>query len=161
MLSRQDVTDLLAEPKISETQIINLANNKTILDLYSENDDKLKFKLHITQSDRIRFKLTNHHNFNISGLLRLDYKGRHQNPETITENVPEILHKYAGKIFDRNEPHMHIYVEGFDIKWAIPLDEYGFPVKEITSVNDIPDAIRSFQKEINLKSNLLFNLPLF
>jgi hypothetical protein len=47
-------------------------------------------------------------------------------------------------------------------KTAFQVDEYGFPVKEITSVNDIPDAIKSFQKEINLKSNLSFDdLPLF
>ncbi|QTA88978.1 DUF6978 family protein [Desulfonema magnum] len=161
MLSRQDVTDILAEPKIAETKIIDLANIKTILNLYSENDDKLKFKLQITQSDKIQFKLTNHHHFNTVGLLRLDYKGRHKNPENITENVPDILHKYVGKIFDINEPHIHIYFEGYDIKWAMPLDEYGFPVKKISSVSDIEDAVKSFQKEINLKSELSFSLPLF
>jgi len=147
MLSRQDVIDLLAEPKVTETRIVDLANVKTILNLYSENDDKLKFKLQITQSNKIQFKLTNHHHFNTIGLLRLDYKGRHKNPENISENVPEFLHKYVGKRFDINEPHMHIYVEGYDIKWAVPLDEYDFPVKMISSFSDIVDAVKDFQKK--------------
>ncbi|MDY6856665.1 MAG: hypothetical protein SWO11_18550 [Thermodesulfobacteriota bacterium] len=148
MLSRQDAIDLLKESKI-------------ILNLYSENDDKLKFKLQITQSNKIEFKLSNHHQFNNIGLLRLDYNGRHINPMTITEQVPEILHKYVGKFFGIDEHHIHIYVENYGLNWALPLNEYGFPIKKISSQGDVVSAIKGFQKEINLKTELIFPFSLF
>ena len=131
------------------------------MNLYSENDDKLTFKLQINKSNKILFKLTNHHHFNTISLLRIDFKGRHKNPETTTELVPEFVGKFIGKVFGTNEPHIHIYIEGYDLKWAMPLEEYGFPIKEISSLDDIVSVIKSFQKEINLKSNLQFTLPLF
>lgn len=53
-------------------------------------------------------------------LRRLDYDGSpHPNPEV--EKVPlSILEPYNG--VEIPTPHIHIYVEGFGEKWAIPAD---------------------------------------
>ena len=51
-------------------------------------------------------------------IRRLDLDGPgHQNPEV--ENVPlSLLAPYNGKEIDC--PHMHIYIEGFSSRWAVP-----------------------------------------
>lgn len=60
MLTKQEVNDLLLEPKTAKTGHIDLSKNKTVLNLYSENDDRLNFILQITKSEKIEFKLSNH-----------------------------------------------------------------------------------------------------
>lgn len=53
-------------------------------------------------------------------LRRLDYDSpAHLNPET--ETIPlDILEPYKGK--EIPSPHMHLYVEGFGERWAVPAD---------------------------------------
>ena len=64
--------------------------------------------------------------------------------------MPEIVKPYIGHFF-QNEPHIHIYVEGFkDLAWAIPLSEYNFPILEISSASDLVHAIHACTKEINI-----------
>lgn len=88
------------------------------------------------------------------GLLRVDYKGQHENPQTLKENVPEILHPFVGKFFDYNEHHIHIYVEGYktSLDWALPLSKDSFRIKEITNNNDVIEAFQSFNQTINLQT---------
>jgi len=102
--------------------------------------------------------LTCHHDFESVGLLRLDFYGRHRNPEGINERVPAFLHKYAGKDFGYNDHHIHVYVEGSDLEWAIPIVDHDFPIKQIAGIGDIVNAIMNFQIEINLETKLRFNL---
>ncbi|MBF0377306.1 MAG: hypothetical protein HQK72_07460 [Desulfamplus sp.] len=160
MLSQQEADELLSEPKLTNHSHIDLNCIKTVLKLHSKHDERIKFRLHITQSEKIELKLSCHHDFDSIPLLRIDFKGRHRNPETITDRVPQKLHPYTGKFFELNEPHIHIYVEGSGIDWALPIKEYGFKVSEINNVSNLVDAIRYFQDEINLETRLLFELPL-
>ncbi len=61
----------------------------------------------------------------INILARLDIEGPpHPNPEVVT--VPlSCLEPYNGQILPC--PHLHIYVEGFMDKWAIPASSDKFP----------------------------------
>lgn len=53
-------------------------------------------------------------------LRRLDYNGSpHLNPEVETVPLP-ILEDYNGK--EILSTHMHLYVEGFGERWAVPVD---------------------------------------
>ena len=92
------------------------------------------------------------------GLIRIDYNAAHKNPERITEDVPEYLHRFAGVRFPNNESHIHIYVQNFNLDWAMPLKEHSFEVKIIESISDIEKAIRCFQREINLKTSLMIQM---
>jgi hypothetical protein len=108
----------------------------------------------ITSHRKISFKISFHSQENNTkeGLIRVDYKGGHQNPESITEFVPENVKPYAGHFF-QNEPHIHLYVEGFkDLAWTVPLTVYDFPVLDINNNDDFINAIKAFTKEINLIS---------
>lgn len=70
-------------------------------------------------------------------IRRLDLDGPpHQNPET--ENVPlPFLEPYNGK--DIECPHLHIYVEGFSSRWAVPANLF----MDING-NDIYDSLIDF-----------------
>jgi hypothetical protein len=58
-------------------------------------------------------------------LIRLDVDGPpHTNPEVVYVPLP-YLTPYNGQIIDC--PHLHLYVEGFMDKWAIPAPNDEFP----------------------------------
>ena len=58
-------------------------------------------------------------------LLRLDLDGApHHNPDTVDVPLP-CLAPYNGQIIEC--PHLHIYMEGFMDKWAIPAPDDEFP----------------------------------
>ena len=117
------------------------------------------FLYHIDQSAKNYLKLTLHLMDNDSkiGLLRIDFNGQHQNPEEITENVPEELHLFVGKLFAYNEPHIHQYVEGYkSMAWAKPL-ENNFPVLTIASPADVVKAFHSFNTMISLETRFIIN----
>ncbi|MFS4418606.1 DUF6978 family protein [Maribacter sp. 2307ULW6-5] len=97
-----------------------------------------------------------------TNLLRIDYKGTHRNPEIIKETLPSYLKKYAGKWFNLDEHHMHVFVEGYKpLAWAIPLKDHDFPVKELNSTSDLSDLITNFAKLINLKSQINIQQAIF
>lgn len=62
-------------------------------------------------------------------LLRFDSHGRHTNPPGTDE-----------KIF--NGPHVHLYREGFEDKWAFPVEELG--VKDASSMLDVFNQITNY-----------------
>lgn len=64
-------------------------------------------------------------------LLRYDAMGRHTNP-------PEA----DGKTFDG--PHVHLYREGFDDKWAFPVTEIGLSDNPPPTMEDVFNKIASF-----------------
>lgn len=58
-------------------------------------------------------------------LVRLDLDGPpHTNPEVVSVPLPYLL-PYNGQTIDC--PHLHLYVEGFMDKWAIPTPNDEFP----------------------------------
>lgn len=149
-----NVEKVLENPNDSE---IDLNNDKIKLDLISLDAPDYRFFIQIYNNKKIQFKVSLHHQestINI-GLLRIDFKGRHQNPESIKPSLPDEFHKYVGKFFDINEPHVHIFVEGYKpLSWALPLLEFPFQTKEINNIDDFNSVIINFTQAINLISQL-------
>jgi len=90
--------------------------------------------------------------------LRIDYGGRHRNPTTDISNICTIINKYKGFEFKIDTPHVHIYIEGFNDKWAVPISElsklyklYGqrnisfhFPIQPIKTSKDLFQLFDNF-----------------
>ena len=156
MFSNELATKILKLPKYIEGGIntIDISAEKSRFTLSNSDEPHYEFLLEITSNRKITFKVSFHNQENNTkeGLIRIDYKGGHKNPETVTEFVPKNVKPFVGYFF-LNEPHIHIYVEGFrDLAWAIPLSEYNFPVLEINNADDYSKAIIAFAKEINIVS---------
>ncbi|HVA98769.1 MAG TPA: hypothetical protein VNG53_07740 [Bacteroidia bacterium] len=134
------------------TMSINLLDEKTRLILNNVNEPEYLFLFEVTSHKKITFKISLHNQEDNTkeGLMRIDYKGGHKNPEGINAFVPEVVKPYIGYFF-QNEPHIHVYVEGFkDLAWAVPLSVYKFPVLDINNTEDFTSAINAFAKEINI-----------
>ena len=157
MFTNQEAEYLLDLEKVlvNPYQTIDLKNRKNRIELISNQDSDCAFWIEITTNQKIIRKTSIHHlesNSHI-GLLRIDFKGGHHNPENIKDTLPEFLKPYADKWFQPTEPHMHIYVEGYKpLAWAIPLTEIDFEPKEINQSSDLSDLIFNFARRINLKS---------
>lgn len=128
--------------------------------LISPTEPDYVFLYETNQSSKNHFKLSLYlmDDETRIGLLRVDFRGQHENPQSLTDNVPEIFHPYVGKFFDYDCHHIHYYVEGFKttLDWALPLADNGFPVKQISDNNDVLEAFRSFNTLINLET--IFNI---
>lgn len=156
-LTNQEAEYLIKLEKVlsDPNQIIDLGNKKNRLDLISYQDSERNFWVELTSNQKIILKTSIHHleSNTFVGLLRIDYKGTHQNPEGIKDTLPEYLKPYAGKWFSLDEHHMHVFVEGYKpLAWAIPLADIDFPVKEINDSSDLSDLITNFARLINLKT---------
>lgn len=154
MFSNELASKLIKLPKdiLGGETTINISDEKSRFSLSSPNEPEYEFLFEITSHRKITFKISFHNQENNTkeGLIRVDYKGGHKNPETVTDFVPEIVRPYVGYFF-QNEPHIHIYVEGFkDLAWAIPLSAYNFPVLDINNTDDFLKGINAFTKEINI-----------
>lgn len=128
--------------------------NEKIYMLSKEDRDYLFF-LDIFRSSKNQLKLNFHYQEKESaiGLLRIDFGSGHKNPETSSDNVPEILRPYTAQYID--EPHIHYYVEGYkNLAWALPLKDDKFPIKDYSKEQDFCDIILSVAKLINLKTEL-------
>lgn len=156
MFSNELAQKLIKMPKSiqGKNTLIDLSNEKSRFTLSNLNERAYEFLFEITSHRKITFKISFHNQENNTkeGLIRVDYKGGHQNPSSINELVPEIAKPYISYFF-QNEPHIHLYVEGFkDLAWAVPLKVYGFPVLSINNNDDFMNAIMAFTKEINIVS---------
>lgn len=154
MFSSELATKLIKLPKQIEggTMTINLFDEKTRLILNNADEPEYSFLFEITSHKKNTFKISLHNQEdNVKeGLIRVDFKGGHKNPEGINDFVPETVKPYVGYFF-QNEPHIHVYVEGYkDLAWAVPLSVYNFPVLEVNSTYDFRSAINAFAKEINI-----------
>lgn len=148
-----DLDKSLSDPN----QVVDLSNKKNRLDLLSHQDSEYNFRVEITSNQKIILKTSIHHleSNSFIGLLRIDFKGGHHNPSTIKNTLPEYLKPYVDKWFKPNEPHMHIFVEGYKpLVWAIPLEDTDFPTKDISDTSDLNDLIVNFAKKINLNSQI-------
>lgn len=154
MFSNELAIKLLKLPKQIEggTTTIKLLDEKSRLILVSPDEPDYSFLFEVTAHRKISFKISLHNQENNTkeGLMRVDYKGGHKNPESLNQFVPEFVKPYVGYFFV-NEPHIHIYVEGFkDLAWAIPLIKYNFPILDVNNTDDFSNAINAFAKEINI-----------
>lgn len=157
MLTNQEAKYLLDLEKVlvNPSQTIDLKNKKNRIELISHQDPDYNFWVEITTNQKIILKTSIHHleSNSFIGLLRIDYRGGHHNPENIENTLPEYLKPYTDKWFEPTEPHIHIYVEGYKpLAWAMPLVDDDFPIKEIIQSSDLSDLIINFARRINLKS---------
>lgn len=160
MFSNELAQKLIKLPKniVGGTTTISLSDEKSRFTLTNPGEPEYEFLFEITSNRKITFKVSLHHQENNSreGLMRVDYKGGHKNPENITNLLPEVVKPYVGYFFV-NEPHIHLYVEGFkELAWAVPLTAYNFPVLYINDTTDFSNAISAFAKEINIVTS--FNI---
>jgi len=131
------------------------------LELLSEKDDEFSFLWEIKQGNKNTLKIGLHIQEDDSkiGLLRIDYNGRHTNPQTINENVPEKFHSYVGK--ELTQSHIHYYVPGYAaLAWAIPLIDDPFEIKTIEEENfnaTLKNIIIFFAKRVNIETAITIN----
>ncbi|MCR4291576.1 MAG: hypothetical protein NUV76_01720 [Candidatus Kuenenia sp.] len=124
--------------------------------MVSKADDEFSFFLEITQSSKQNLKLTVHfQEEDVSiGLLRVDFNGRHLNPEIANDKVSDVFRPFAGQWLE--ESHIHYFVEGYKpLAWAIPLKEDStFSVKDFTNISEFRNIFRVFGNKINLQTIL-------
>ncbi len=80
-------------------------------------------------------------------IRRLDFNGGHENPPgpaPATELV-----KYEGMKFV-NKSHVHIYIEEWGARWAIPLED--LPELNIFEADDLYERMEKFFKYCNIES---------
>ena len=76
-------------------------------------------------------------------LVRLDVGGSpHPNPEVTSVPIP-YLDPYNG--LEIQCPHLHIYVEGFNDKWAIPA-----PIQSFPQTSDLCSTLDDFFRYCNI-----------
>lgn len=87
-------------------------------------------------------------------LARLDIDGPpHTNP-FVSEIPLEYLRAYNG--IEILSPHLHLYVEGFMDKWAIPA-----PNEKFSNLNDIFTTVTDFFNYLNVQQHPIIRTGLF
>jgi hypothetical protein len=129
--------------------------DKLTLELYSDNK-RYQFQLDINRKGYVKPKLVFQNRYNkIFILRRLDIIGApHTNPpETNGIDFPE---EFVNAVIPC--PHLHFYFEGFNDKWALPLDK----VTDIVILEDDSpfDIMIKFLKYCNIEEPN-FDLHLF
>lgn len=128
--------------RLTKSEAINFANAGESMTLALESmDRRTAFLLDINRKGRIKLsRCTLQERYRTVDILaRLDLGGsKHTNPKIDTPPL-DILKKHNGRTFEVDEPHFHIYVEGYDARWAIPAAEAGF-----NQTTDLVLALRDF-----------------
>ncbi|WP_456435268.1 DUF6978 family protein [Thermovibrio ammonificans] len=184
MLSNEEAYNLIKEEKLFlNPPIIDLAHTKYNFEMESITQKNFKFFVDIeVKAEAIKIELSvgryktwktshNHRSKSVGniGLLRVDFGGKHKNPSRANEHVPSWIARFAGKYFERYEPHVHIYVETYSmqrLKWAVPLEVFdfdgkAFSVKAINSIDDLERVTREFEAIINARNRIRFMKSLF
>lgn len=129
--------------------------------LISSGDEAFVFLYEIYQSKKNHFKLSLYllDGDTRIGLLRVDFNGQHENPQTLTDKVPISLHPFVGKYFNYSDHHMHYYVEGYKttLDWALPLTAVDFAIKQINGNHDVLQAFFNFNQLIHLQTKFKIN----
>ena len=82
-------------------------------------------------------------------LVRLDLNGpKHTNPQVLLP--PEGFDEYNGTEF--TESHLHLYVEGYDDKWALPASDKGFI--EVSEMSHLSENLMKFLDFCNVRAAL-------
>lgn len=125
--------------------------------LLCEKEEEFSFFIDIWQSakSQIRFSLHLQEDSVNQGLLRVDFNGRHKNPETANANVPENFRPYTGLWLDEYPGHIHYIVDGYaPLIWAIPLEIDSFPIKRVDKTEDTIAAFQAFCKTIKVQTEI-------
>ncbi|MEX2603610.1 MAG: hypothetical protein WD361_05380, partial [Gracilimonas sp.] len=91
----------------------------------------------------------------------------HPNPQVATSNIPDYLRAYTGVEIPPRVNHVHIYVEGENLDWAMPLEDFsklndkqreGISIAklEINGHNEKNQAVKNFAETIHLQANFSF-----
>ena len=114
-------------------------------------DGSRKFRLVVNREKALKLALHHETHSGDAKLLRVEYGGKaHRNPPNV-----EIPPRFRGhSVIARGEPHIHRYVEGFALRWALPLSADDFPVKSISGEDDILKAVRAFGDAIAMKTEI-------
>ena len=114
-----------------------------------------RFLLDIRQSSIAINKITSQQRVHTSIVLsRLDIDGaRHTNPQYDPATIPggldmglhNLLQRYDCHRYERGVAHLHIYIEGFDERWAFPPEEFG-----IIHRGGQAEIVRSFCERFNI-----------
>ena len=132
------------------------------IELGAIDDDNITFLWTVKQSKKMSVRMSLHCQQEDSriGLIRVDYNSGHKNPEEASEDLPDILKPYIGKVFSMDESHVHFHVTGEtqQMLWAIPIENSEMPVKTFdASPNDIENVIMEFAKLINVTTDIKIN----
>jgi hypothetical protein len=147
MLTQSEADALFAmpkKPKSSNPLAFPHAGGKLLAEFVSL-DDREVFLFNINRASIAVSKCTYQKRARqVEILRRLDIGGSpHPNP--LVETVPlEFLAPYNG--LEIPCPHLHIYVEGFAAKWAIPT-----PDDLINSIDDLYAVMESFLRYCNVQ----------
>ncbi len=123
------------------------------------SDEGYFFLFRVWQSAKNHLKLTLHLQDRDStvGLLRVDFNGRHKNPEEVNEFVPQSCRPFAGQWLETS--HIHYYVQGYKpLVWAVPLDKDPFPIKDFRDLSQFISIFQAFGQRINLVSTIRVQL---
>lgn len=166
MFSTKHAEYLISLPKtlVDTGSVVDLTLKRNRIELISPDDNDHKFLLELTSNEKIVLKTSIHHQENTSyiGLLRIDYKGTHINPDYELQSLPEQLKPYIDKHFSPDEPHVHVYVEGYrPLAWALPLSDYDFSIQNLKEKQDVVDLLLKFADTINIISNIHIKSSLF
>lgn len=89
-------------------------------------------------------------------LLRNDFFNVHTNPPFDENKAPhdeilrQLMQKYSNARLGLDDAHLHVYIEGYDAKWAFPIGEFDLTDKN----NNFLDQIRQFCRFCNIKIRL-------
>lgn len=153
MLTQSEADALIALPKrciVNQKYCFPTVGNLLSIPLRS-NDDKEEFQIDVNRGKIRLTKCTYQERHRaIIVLIRLDIDGPpHTNPDVIS--VPlQYLSSYNGK--ELPCPHLHIYVEGFMEKWAIPA-----PLDKFKNMGDLFLTISDFFKYCNVTNPPIIN----
>ena len=170
----EDVQELIAKPKKLVANDGNLLDSyyfeqnvplNVVLHLTDTETRKLKFRINVTQSQKVGYKISFHmmDTNGYIGLSRLDINGlTHTNPRDVTDKVPNFLKLHASERIDTS--HLHFYVEDYEtLAWALPLvDVNNENIKDISTTTtnlsvDIVKALCGFLSYVNVKTKITVN----
>ena len=146
MLSQQEAERLMRMVKMAgddETYQFPALDDGIVIPILSF-DGQEEFLLDVHRSRLKLTKCTYQERYRKSIILvRLDLDGRpHTNP--ISDPPPlQYLIPYNGQRMEC--PHLHIYVEGYDDKWAMPTSESDF-----NNTNDLEETLQDFMRYCNI-----------
>ncbi len=147
MLTQSEADALFAmpkKPKTADPVAFPHAGGKLLSEFVSLDGREL-FLLNITRASIAVSKCTYQKRARqVEILRRLDIDGS-SHPNPTVETVPlEFLTSYNG--LEIPCPHVHIYVEGFGDKWAIPA-----PAELLNANNDLYTIMESFLRYCNVQ----------
>ena len=102
-------------------------------------DEREKFLIDVNRKGKFRLTRCAYQEryMRVIVLVRLDINGSpHDNPE-LYSGIIDSLVPYSGQTIEC--PHLHLYIEGFDDKWAIPA-----PTSEFSKNDDLYATLDDF-----------------